>query len=115
MRRALVLFVIVFAACAAERKLGNVQIVAPLQLQGASVAVDGQQPAALQTPNDPLLEMMRQFLGRKRTCFVGFAEVPNGAHTLRIVKQGFAPIERTVDVADRAVVQVCAADVRPLK
>jgi len=114
MRRTLLLFVAVFAACMAEPKPGNVQVIAPLQLQGASVAVDGQQPAVLQT-GDPLPEMLRQLFGHKRRCFVGFAQVPNGAHTLRIVKDGFAPIERTVDVDDHAVVQVCAADVRPLK
>ena len=60
-----------------------------------------------------LLEVLRQLLNKEQPYVTGLAHVANGTHTLRIVKPGFAAIERTVDVGDATVVQICAADVRP--
>jgi hypothetical protein len=114
MRRALV-FVVFLAACAVEhRGPVNLQVFAPRQLDGASIVVDGKQTGEL-TPGDPLLDVARQLLGHKRTFVSGVAHVAKGAHTLRIAKQGFEPIERTIDVGDATVIQVCAVDVRPTK
>ena len=114
MRRALVL-VVFLAACAVEHHdATNLQVFAPRQLDGASIAVDGKQTSEL-TPGDPLLDIARQLLGQKRPFVSGTAQVAKGAHTLRIAKQGFEPIERTVDVGDATVIWFCAADVRQTK
>jgi hypothetical protein len=112
MRHALV-FALLFAACAAEHgPRPNVQVVAPRQLDRASISVDGQ-PASTLTTGNPFLEVLEQLLNKPRTVVTGLAHVANGTHTLRIVKQGFAPIERTVEVGDATVVRICPADVRP--
>lgn len=121
MRRAVLLLALLLAACVVENSRGyNVRVLGPLHLDGAVVAIDGQKMTLL-TEGDaehPFREVLRQFLGQRRGFVSCAARVPKGAHTLRIEKEGFEPIERSVDVADPTtftVVQVCAADVRPLK
>jgi hypothetical protein len=39
--------------------------------------------------------------------------LPAGTHTIRIVKEGFAPIERVIDVGDFTAIQLCQADLQP--
>jgi hypothetical protein len=115
MRSALV-FVLLLAGCVVEhRGPANLQVIAPRQLDRASISVDGQQASAL-TIGDPVIDIVRQLMGHKRPFVTGIAHVGKGAHTLRIAKPGFEPVERTVDISDGPVViQICAADVRPVK
>lgn len=115
MRNALVFAVLLLAGCRnVYIEKPNVEIVAPMKLDQATITVDGRQTMPIATP-DPLPGMLAELFGHKQTVFAGFAQIPNGTHTLRIEKQGCAPIERTVDVGDHTVVQLCAADVRPVK
>jgi hypothetical protein len=96
----------------------NVRVTAPLQLDRASIAVDGTQTNLL-IANDSVPELLRRFFGaRKRMPVRGFCYVPAGTHTIRLVQPGFEPIERVVTVSDPKTclteVEISAEDVKPV-
>ncbi|HEY6139828.1 MAG TPA: hypothetical protein VI670_18870 [Thermoanaerobaculia bacterium] len=98
----------------------NLHIIAPLQLDRAAISVDGVATTWLMSEDveNPILELVRRFFGTpKRTFVSGTAHAAKGRHTIRIVKQGWLPVERVVEVDDPNVstgIEICAADVRPL-
>jgi hypothetical protein len=118
MRRALLIFAALLVACEVERP-GNVRVTAPLQLDRATIAVDGTQTSWLMSEDleHPVRELLRRFLGAPNpTIASGRCHVPAGTHTIRVVKPGWQPVERVIVVdANTIDVAICAADVRPLK
>lgn len=128
MRRAALMLALVLAACdghvgqvelvSGPARPCNVRVTAPLQLDRASIAVNGTQTSFL-IANDPVRELLRRFFGaRKRTAVSGFCYVPAGTHTIRIVKPGWEPIERVVTVSDPKTclteIEIRADDVKPV-
>src|SRR6185369_10406041 len=103
MRRATLVLALLLAACDLENgQAGHaklVRVIAPIQLDRATIAVDGTQTSWLMSVDleHPVRELLARVLGRRQRPFVsGSCPVPAGTHTIRIVKPGWEPIERTV-------------------
>jgi hypothetical protein len=93
---------------------------APRQLDGAAIVIDGVQTSSLIA--DELRNPVRVLVGnvfgeRKPTAVSATCQVPAGTHTIRFVKRGWEPIERTIEVKDdmTTIMQICAVDLRPVK
>jgi hypothetical protein len=134
MRHAWLMLALVFVACEVEdghtgsvwivsghTHPCNVRVTAPLQLDRASIAVDGTQTSWVMSEDleHPIRELIGRYLGaRKPTAASGFCYVPAGTHTIRIVKPGWEPIERVVTVSDPKTclteIEIRADDVKPV-
>jgi len=98
----------------------NLHVIAPLQLDQATIAVDGTQTGWLMqnTLEHPLRSLLLRFIGSepKPRAATGTCHVPAGTHIVRIVKPGWEPIERVV-VVDKSsshniALTICPADLR---
>jgi hypothetical protein len=119
------MLVLIFVACDVQNRNAtsparpcNVRVTAPLQLDRATITVDGTQTNFL-IANDPVAELVGRFFGaRKRPATSGFCYVPAGTHTIRIAKPGWEPVERVVTVSDPKTclteVEIHAEDMKPV-
>jgi hypothetical protein len=111
---------LLFMACAPEgHDQCNLHVTAPLQLDGAAIAVDGVQTSSL-VPialEHPLRSLLLRLMGSELRSAVasGACHIPAGTHTVRVVKPGWEPIERVVvvDQSSRTIeLTICPVDLR---
>ena len=116
--RIAIVTLLLLAACAIPPR-GNLHVGAPRELDGAAVLVDGVQASALvgDELRDPIRVVAQKIMGvHQRSAVSATCQVAAGTHTLRFVKRGWEPIERTVEVKEPGtMVLICPADLRPAK